>query len=46
MYEVVFRSSADVHVEFWDYTVHRPVTCSGPWGENTARTMMEKLSKH
>jgi ketosteroid isomerase-like protein len=23
MYEVVFKSSADVHVEFWDYTIHR-----------------------
>ena len=23
MYEVVFRSPADVHVEFWDYTIHR-----------------------
>jgi ketosteroid isomerase-like protein len=23
MYDVVFRSSADVHVEFWDYTIHR-----------------------
>jgi ketosteroid isomerase-like protein len=23
MYERVFKSSADVHVEFWDYTVHR-----------------------
>ena len=23
MYEVVFKSPADVHVEFWDYTIHR-----------------------
>ncbi len=23
MYEGVFKSSADVHVEFWDYTIHR-----------------------
>jgi ketosteroid isomerase-like protein len=23
MYEAVFRSPADVHVEFWDYTIHR-----------------------
>jgi ketosteroid isomerase-like protein len=23
MYEGVFRSPADVHVEFWDYTIHR-----------------------
>ena len=23
MYEVVFQSPADVHVEFWDYTIHR-----------------------
>jgi ketosteroid isomerase-like protein len=23
MYEAVFRSPADVHVEFWDYTLHR-----------------------
>ena len=23
MYEVVFQSAADVHVEFWDYTIHR-----------------------
>ena len=23
MYDVVFRSSADVHVEFWDYTIHQ-----------------------
>jgi hypothetical protein len=23
MYEAVFKSPADVHVEFWDYTIHR-----------------------
>jgi ketosteroid isomerase-like protein len=23
MYDVVFRSSADAHVEFWDYTIHQ-----------------------
>jgi len=23
MYEGVFKSPADVHVEFWDYTIHR-----------------------
>jgi ketosteroid isomerase-like protein len=23
MYEGVFKSTADVHVEFWDYTIHR-----------------------
>jgi ketosteroid isomerase-like protein len=23
MYEAVFKSLADVHVEFWDYTIHR-----------------------
>ena len=23
MYEIVFKSPADVHVEFWDYTIHR-----------------------
>jgi limonene-1,2-epoxide hydrolase len=23
MYEGVFKSRADVHVEFWDYTIHR-----------------------
>jgi hypothetical protein len=23
MYEVVFKSPPDVHVEFWDYTIHR-----------------------
>jgi hypothetical protein len=23
MYEVVFKSPSDVHVEFWDYTIHR-----------------------
>ena len=23
MYEAVFKSPADVHVEFWDYTLHR-----------------------
>jgi hypothetical protein len=23
MYEVVFKSPADVHVEFWDYTIDR-----------------------
>jgi ketosteroid isomerase-like protein len=23
MYEGVFKSAADVHVEFWDYTIHR-----------------------
>jgi len=23
MYKVVFQSPADVHVEFWDYTIHR-----------------------
>jgi len=23
MYEAVFRSPADIHVEFWDYTIHR-----------------------
>jgi hypothetical protein len=23
MYEIVFQSPADVHVEFWDYTIHR-----------------------
>ena len=23
MYEAVFKSAADVHVEFWDYTIHR-----------------------
>jgi hypothetical protein len=23
MYEGVFKIPADVHVEFWDYTIHR-----------------------
>jgi ketosteroid isomerase-like protein len=23
MYEIVFQSPADVHLEFWDYTIHR-----------------------
>jgi hypothetical protein len=23
MYEALFKSPADVHVEFWDYTLHR-----------------------
>src|ERR1035438_3427937 len=23
MYEAIFKSPADVHVEFWDYTIHR-----------------------
>ena len=23
MYQAVFKSPADVHVEFWDYTIHR-----------------------
>src|SRR5450631_1148472 len=34
MYEGVFKSPADVHVEFWDYTIHRARTSVGPAGSS------------
>jgi hypothetical protein len=42
MYEGVFKSPADVHVEFWDYTIHRAGDVFWAWGGNAARILTVK----
>jgi limonene-1,2-epoxide hydrolase len=45
MYEAVFMSPADVHVEFWDYTIHRAGGVFWAVGGNAARTVMVRPQK-
>ena len=42
MYEAVFKSSADVHVEFWDYTIYRAGDVFWAVGRERGTIMMVK----